>query len=55
MKRRDTKPRIKLEPAGWYAYAGSGPKKARNLALVPAINFCNRLNAQRGKPERPTP
>lgn len=39
---------IKLEKGVWYAY-GTGPKWGRNLLLVPAINFCKRLNAKRGK------
>ena len=43
------KPRIALTTEGrWYVSPGKGePKKARNLRLVPAISFCNRLNAQR--------
>lgn len=36
--------RIKLVNGTWYAFA-SGPKQQRNLQLVPAINFCNRLNS----------
>lgn len=39
--------RIKLEEGKWYAF-GSGPKWQRNLMLVPAINFCKRLNSKKG-------
>lgn len=39
---------IKLDQGVWYAY-GSGPKWARNLLLVPAINFCKRLNDKRSR------
>ena len=35
--------RIKLVGGQWYAF-GRGQKKQRNLLLVPAINFCRRLN-----------
>lgn len=41
--------RIKRVAGQWYAF-GYGPKKSRNLLLVPAINFCRRLNElQKGK------
>lgn len=39
--------RIRLLDGQWYAF-GRGPRKQRNLLLVPAINFCRRLNAKRG-------
>ena len=44
--------RIKLVGGQWYAF-GLGQKKQRNLLLVPAINFCRRLNskATQGKTE----
>jgi len=35
--------RLKLVDGQWYAF-GKGPKRQRNLLLVPAINFCKRLN-----------
>ena len=37
--------RIKLVGGQWYAF-GRGPMRQRNLLLVPAINFCRRLNAK---------
>lgn len=39
---------IKLDQGVWYAH-GSGPKWSRNLLLVPAINFCKKLNSKRAK------
>lgn len=39
--------RIKLIKGQWYAFA-SGERKERNRLLVPAINFCKRLNQQKG-------
>ncbi len=38
--------RIKLVDGQWYAF-GSGPRKQRNLLLVPAISFCQRMNSIR--------
>jgi len=35
---------IKLLEGQWYAF-GSGQRKGMNLLLVPAINFCKKLNA----------
>ena len=48
------KPRIALTTEGrWYASPGKGEsKKARHLRLVPAISFCNRLNAQRAAAQK---
>jgi hypothetical protein len=43
---KKTNIRIKLLDGQWYAFA-TGPKKVRNLLLVPAIDFCKGLN--RGK------
>lgn len=41
--------RIKRVAGQWYAF-GRGPKQSRNLLLVPAIRFCERLNEyQKGK------
>lgn len=40
-------PRIRLVRGQWYAFPGQGPKSAANLLLVPAINFCRRLNDKR--------
>ena len=40
--------RIKLVGGQWYAFSIGGPRKQRNLLLVPAINFCRRLNAKIG-------
>ena len=36
--------RIRLVGGKWYAFGVGGPKKQRNLLLVPAIAFCRRLN-----------
>ena len=36
--------RIRLVDGQWYAFGCGGPKKQRNLLLVPAIAFCRRLN-----------
>ena len=42
--------RIKLVNGQWYAFGIGGPKRYRNLMLVPAINFCRRLNeAKKGR------
>lgn len=43
------KARISIKRSGgqWYAFA-TGPRKQRNLLLVPAITFCRRLNAKSG-------
>ena len=41
------KMRIRKVEGQWLAFA-SGPKWARNLALVAAINFCKRLNSKKG-------
>lgn len=35
--------RIRRVDGQWYAFA-SGPKKERNLKLVPAIRYCQALN-----------
>lgn len=38
--------RIKLVVGQWYAFSIGGPRRQRNLLLVPAINFCRRLDAK---------
>jgi len=45
--------RIKRVGGQWYAFSIGGPRKQSNLLLVPAINFCRRLNskATQGKTE----
>lgn len=45
---------IVLAGGQWYAF-GFGERRARNLLLVPAINFCKRLNAARAKAKGSTP
>jgi hypothetical protein len=43
-KRNPHAPRIRLVGGLYYAIPGAGPRKQANLALVPAINFCKRMN-----------
>ena len=43
MSKRKAWVRIKLVQGQWYAF-GSGLKRTRNQLLVPAINFCKKLN-----------
>lgn len=41
---RDGRPHISRIYGEWYAFRGKGNAKTANLLLVPAINFCNRMN-----------